>query len=355
MKAIIHIGMPKTGSTTIQTWLNINRVALEAGGVITFGNYRWHAIKHAVFQYALQEMGVDEQIAWVGPSKMSSGDERIVYENWKYLTRKFDEISKISGIFTYSYDMLYRCTAIQMEALDSFLSRYFEDITYVVYIRNTIDFFVSWYSQKLQNGPLYNYFTREYFEFLNECAADLEPFGRECSFGNLFEWKKMVGNRLNVRLLESDWLVNEDLIEDFASLFCSPTFGKIGRMNESFAAEYIEYVRFLNREFRDSIPRKLRAKALAILRNESSGKPKLTASDAQANSFREIHREQEEKIRRVFFPDRPFLFSPKFRGSGIAPVPLTSRRKAEIESKIQENMAPEFWAPHKFARNSESS
>ena len=165
----------------------------------------------------------------------------------------------------------------------------------------------------------------------------------------------MVGNRLNVRLLESDWLVKGDLIEDFASLAGVATLDKPLRMNQSIAAEYIEYVRFLNMEVRDKLPRDIRSKVIEILRHESIGKPKLTASDAQAISIRETHRVEEERIKKEFFPDRPFLFSPKSYGNGVAPVPLTDRKKAEIEMEIREKMVPEVWVPEYFVCMADNS
>ena len=356
MKAIIHIGMMKTGSTSIQTWLHSNRAALEDKGMQSnegagrFEKFHQGALKYAVYQTAMHELGADEKTAWVD----SWGElkwEGKMYEFCKLLTNQLEKFSGESGTFIYSDETLYKCNETQMIALDKYLSRFFDDRTYVAYIRNTVDFFVSLYSQKLHSSLFFEWRTQEYLEFLKKCANDLVPYGLESSFGNLFDWNKALGDRLNVRLLESDWLVNGDLIEDFASLVGVAAFGKPGRINESFAAEYVEYVRFLNLEYQNGLPRKIREKALEILKDASSGKSKLAASDAQAKSIRDAHREQEEKIRKRFFPDRPFLFSPKFRGCGVAPVPLTKRRKAKIESEIREKMSPEVWVPHEFARS----
>ena len=57
-------------------------------------------------------------------------------------------------------------------------------------------------------------------------------------------------------------------------------------------------------------------------------------------------------IRQEFFPDRPFLFSPKLRGDGVAPVSLTETRKEEIEFEFQEKMDPDVWAPRDLADGS---
>ena len=358
MKAIVHIGMMKTGSTSIQRWLRSNRVALVEEGAHTLHGPVKPALPlfQAIFQIAVYEMGVDEESAWIGPKRKFEKDVA-KHEACKMMTREIEKLSGESGIFLHCCELIYECNETHMVALDRYLSRFFDEITYVIYIRNTVDFFVSLYSQKIDNNLSYESGTYEFSEFLKKCGSKLIPYGLESSFGNLFAWQGVVGNRLNVRLLESDWLTKGDLIEDFASLAGVATLDKPLRKNESIAAEYIEYVRFLNREFRDNLPRDTRSKIIEILRQESIGKPKLAASDAQAKSIRDIHREEEERIKNEFFPDRPFLFSPRAYGNGVAPEPLTDCKKAEIEMEIREKMAPEVWVPVDFvcaANNSQA-
>ena len=248
-------------------------------------------------------------------------------KNYKFLTDQLMRLSEAAGHFIYSSESLYQCSEIQIIAIDKFLSRFFEEIIYVVYIRNPVDFLVSMYAYKIlyRHNNYYEYGTQEYSEFLKKCASDLIPYGAESSYQNLFNWSHVLGGKLKVRLLESDWLVKGDLIEDFASLAGVASFDKPSRMNDSIAAKYIEYVRFLNREFRYNFPGKIRGKILAVLRNASSRKPKLSASVAQANSIRKLHREQDEKIRKIFFPYRPYLFAPKIRGRAQA---RSARRKS---------------------------
>ena len=63
MKAIIHIGMPKTGSAAIQTWMRSNRAALEDGGKRSIGVEEplREALTFAPLHVALREMGIDER------------------------------------------------------------------------------------------------------------------------------------------------------------------------------------------------------------------------------------------------------------------------------------------------------
>ena len=346
MKAIIHIGMMKTGSSTIQKWLSFNRLALAADGVHSNKGMgmHWRALQHAIFVFAMRNFVLGDKLAKAGPREIAKWES--ICENYNSLTRQLEKLSRDPGIFIYSDEDIFECTEIQMAALDKFLSRFFNDRTYVVYIRNTVDFFLSMYSQKIQGN---RFSTQEYSEFLKKCETDLVPYGLESSYENLFDWHEVIGDKLNVRLLEADWLVNGDLIEDFASLVGVAAIRKPGRRNISFSAEYIEYVRLLNQEFRNNLPHKIRKKAIRILKEMSFGKSKIAMSDTQAKSLRDIHSDQEEKICKIFFPEKPFLFSPKIYGCGKAPTPLTARRKVMIESEIRKKL--EVWKPHELVHS----
>ena len=238
LKAIIHIGMAKTGSSSIQMWLRSNQVALKAERVYSnmgiFGDVLRHGLKHAVYLTALQEFCANERTAWLGPRHKIPGTKQI---SIKIVNLLADQLKKLptesSGIFIYSYERLYGCNEIQIMALDKYLSRFFRDVSYVVYIRDVVDFFVSMYSQKIINNQVNEHATQEYFDFMNKCANVLVPYGPESSFENLFNWDNVLGDKLSVRLLEPDWLVNGDLIDDFASLAGVATLDKPPRMNLS--------------------------------------------------------------------------------------------------------------------------
>lgn len=343
MKAVIHIGMPKTGTTSIQTWLKSNRSALEARGIYSIpSTVDRLTLEYAIFLVAYREMEVDESTAWQGSAILHENMTDLFGRNYQTLNAYFEKLSGQSGIFINSLEVLFRRSEVHMIALDKFLSRYFNEISYTVYIRNTVDFFVSMYSEKLRNF-CQKYGSEEFTRFMSRCENTLVPFGTESSFQHLFEWKKVFGERLDVRLMESDWLYNGDLIDDFASILGIGAFCKPCRMKVSFAAEYIEFVRYLNREFGHAIPKKVRTNIRKILTAASMGKPKLEASDAQANAIHFIHLEQEDRIRKMFFPGRKILYHSKSRGHGVIPVPLTSHRMAKIEDELREEMAPVIW------------
>lgn len=370
MKAIIHIGMPKTGARSIWTWMYSNHAALEAEGVHTLLSAPVPLLLMASIHVATVEHGIDEKTAWHGwdgkPGARALGFEidesatktavslqkRIraekIKQYYQFLVAKLEKLSDKPGTFIWLDERLYDKKNL-ISPLDGLIGRFFEDRIYVVYLRDTVDFFASKYSQDLRDCDE-NFGTMEFSEFLENCAERSGIQNQDRPLENLFAWREVVGEKLNVRLLESEWLIQGDLIVDFSSLLGVGELRKPSIMNESFASEYIEYVRFLNRRFGRSIPDEIRREVLAILREASSGKPKLAASDEQAVSIRKAHGELEEKVRGSFFPDRKYLFSPtKFRGGGVMPLPLTKRRKAMIEAEIIEKLAMD-WDPCDIAR-----
>lgn len=351
MKAIIHIGMPKTGSTTIQTWMRSNRASIEAGGMRSIGvdEPLREALTFAPLHVALHEMGIDRRTLLDDVEIWMRFKADRIEGCYEFLTEEFQKLSCKPGTFICSHEGLYGHGEIHARALDKFLSRFFDDRTYVVYIRDTLDTLLSLYSQKLRNFREVLYTKLDFQDVIDRWTELDHPFGKTSSIEHLFFWDGIVGDKLNVRLLESDWMVNGDLIEDFASLVGFDVRSKPGRTNESFAAEYTEYVRFLNREFGSALPAGIRRKTLEILTAASAGKPKLAVSDEQAERIREKNRDLEDRVRKRFFPDRSRLFSLKSRGPAVMPLPLSDSRKAKIDSEIGEKMKPEVWDPYELA------
>lgn len=297
------------------------------------------SLRNAACHVAMQELGADEETVWPGRWKSERRDT-----DYDVLSKKFEDLSRESGMFVYSHEGLYDCTELHMIALDKFLARFFEEITYVAHIRDSADFFASMYSQKIVNFNK-KYGSIPFSETVDRCMREAIPFAADSDFGNLFEWDGVFGKRFSVRLLESERLFKGDLIRDFASIVGVEAYRIPKKMNESLAAEYIEYARDLLVKFGryQGFRTDFRSPVMETLLEASSGKPKLSVSDDQAKSIYEFRREIEEKIRIKFFPDKVSLFAPKHRGGGIAPAPLTPLGKKEIDALIRKKIPMSVW------------
>ena len=350
MKAIIHIGLPKAGSTSLQRWIYVNRADLESNGVYILAPKEslargWKLIPASMY-VGIHELGFPEQTIRQRLGKPPYEGE--VENIYKSLILEFECMrTSRPRIFLASCERIIWLNESQIIAFDKLLSHYFESRTYIAYIRNTVDYYISWYSQKLYNNNLPR--SMNLHEYLQYCTSDTTSISRESYWHQLFIWEGMFGDNFNVRLLESEWLLENDLYKDFSSLIGVPVYSKPARANESFAAEYIEYVMKINELFGHSIPIDTRRKALNFLQHYSIGKPKLSISEVQAHAIRMKIHDQEEKIRRKFFQTRKSLYSEKSRAQEVLASPLTVNQLAAIDAEIQKAISPTKWDQYRLA------
>lgn len=351
MKAIIHIGLPKTGSTSLQRWINLNQTELESNGVHILTPKRSLSndgqLIPASIYVGIYELGIPEETARQRLGRLPyEGDIENIYKSAIF---EFENM-RASGaeVFLASGERIIWLNQSQIIAFDKLLSNYFESRNYIAYIRNTVDYYISWYSQKLYN----NRFPRRMslHDFLQYCTNDTGIRSRESYWHQIFLWENMFGNNFDVRLLESEWLLGNDLYKDFSSTIGVPVYSKPANANESFAAEYIEYVTKINEIFGHALPLGTRRKAFDFLQHCSIGKPKLNISDKQAHAIHMKTHEQEERIREKFFPKRKKLFSDVCRGQEVLPTPLSVNRMAAIDAEIKKAISPTDWDQFRLVR-----
>lgn len=162
----------------------------------------------ASIQVAMLEFGVDEKAAWQGvegrPIARRLGIEVDEYAGrqavakqkraradkikaaCEFMTGEFEKLSGESGTLIWSDERFFNKKNL-ISALDEILGRFFEDRTYVAYIRNTVDHLVSNYSDKLHRCDE-DFGTMPFLEFLEKCAACPYPLGENSSMENLFVW-----------------------------------------------------------------------------------------------------------------------------------------------------------------------
>jgi hypothetical protein len=134
---------------------------------------------------------------------------------------------------------------------------------------------------------------------LPQCAAGENAVGRE---------------RLDMRLLEPDWLVAGDLIDDFCTAcgISAAGLARPARRNRALSAEAAELLRVFNRTHpvrrpdgrRDPLAVALRQRIEAL---RMPGTPIALSAD-QLERVRQHYKSGNEKLRAARFPDRPELF-----------------------------------------------
>jgi hypothetical protein len=225
---VVHIGFPKTGSTTIQTFLDANDEAL-LGMSIDYTRLGRHERKgHHQLVHELKGMA-----ARVNP--LSGGVADV------------GERARVSGHRTtiISSEIFSACDGDEVRRLHAALSPAGQSFRIVLYIRDLLGFVPSSYAQKIRYG-VNTYDFDEFFE-TRKSERRFEQFEVAERWAGVFGW-----DALKVRVLDPALLLNGDLIDDFlATADLDPDLPQLralprqARVNESAGWKTIEAIRAL--------------------------------------------------------------------------------------------------------------
>jgi hypothetical protein len=313
MRAVVHIGMPKTGSTAIQRFLAKNAAALADRGVahervahgeippqdsqLELGIVQFHRAGVPVpdlatrLSYGLTEPAGHAAYA-AGFAKAFEAAVRARKEDLWILS------SEHVGAWTR--------TQAEARALDAWLGEIFDEVRYVMYLRRQEDYLVSTYSQHLRMGG-----TQRLKEYLD---ANLRPGFT----ARALLWRAVAGERFSVRLLEPDALEDGDLIADFAHVagFDAEGLKRPGRLNQGLSVGAAGFLREMNRVLPQRVAGGQRRNPLMRgvdrrLTRWYAGDRKLALGPQQVARVRKANAKANERLRAAFFPERAELFPPR--------------------------------------------
>ena len=311
MKAIVHIGMPKCGTTSIQNWLNQNAGALAERG-IAYDNASLPG-----YPTTLSHEGIkicqDDLLGTLVENPTIRRMHRIfsLEKQHKFAMRFSDHFgalvrkrSEDTFVISSEYIGANTKTPKGVQALKTWLERYFDDIRYVVYFRRQEDWLASSYSERIKRG-----ITQTLPEMIQRST-------RQNWFRTAALWGNAVGDdRLDIRLMEPDFLIGGDLLEDFAHRIGTTTEGLATppRQNESLSAAEAEFLRVVNTRIEHTVDdgREVNPQKIAIrgaLLQQSLKLPKIRLDAEQVAHVRKVNATSNEKLRTRFFPDREELF-----------------------------------------------
>lgn len=308
MKALIHIGMPKTGSSTIQSFLKINADALRAQGIRHdpvnphFGSQYELAATGLVRAGAVMSDGVALRVLGLRNPDAQRGYVDAFEARLQQGRQAWGE-----GVYLGSSEHIHAwlTRAEQIAALDDMLRRHFDSVQYLVYLRPQLEMVVSAYSERIRRGE-----TLSFDDHFNSRLKALNYWK------SLRLWARVVGEaRITPRLLTPDALVGGDLLDDFCAQAGIDRTGlkTPRRMNTSLSAEAIALRRRLNRFLAVRNRQGGRAKpyqmALRLLeRRLPQPGTRLQLTEAQRAALLADHAEGNEKLRARYFPERATLF-----------------------------------------------
>lgn len=318
-KAIIHIGMPKTGTTSIQEVLSTNRAELIENGFAypRVTGERAHALIGAyMFRAAGKPVGGVE--SHTGPTdKLAEGLRA-------ELAALPDSVRTVIFSSEHAYNQGFFAGSVA--ALHELLQPMFSSMQIVVYLRRQDEKAVSLFSQALRGGgvptsPLpQTPQQRKVFDFDMGFRPWIEVFGKASIDARIFERSSLRGG---------------DVVSDFLAAAGLPELKRPEvSENTSIRSEAQEFLRRFNqipleasmqdtetaaKRSTPSVPR-----APAYLREYlSSAFPGrgMLPSRAEAEAFYRSFEGPNERVRAMFFPDRPTLFEEDFSRYPEAPSP----------------------------------
>ncbi|WP_461308481.1 hypothetical protein [Albidovulum sp.] len=323
--------MSKAGSSTIQGWLRANHVALADQGIRydPFARARPEDLP-ATIGFAC--LGVhlagrtvpDERVrSRFGLDSRAAQASRVAE-----FERRADAAIARADYHTYVISSEYLHNWLGRpewsKAFHVWLAERFDAVDYVFYLRDQVDWIVSAHAQGVKMGS-----TRSLEETLS-------LNGEVNYFAICNRWVLgTAGASFGIRLLERDALTGGDLVADFAALLGATRDSSVEapRLNMAMSAEALRIMLRINRyaaRHPDRLPPAARAAmAQKLLKRPGS---RLALTKEQSLQVARANRENNEKLRRRYFPDRPYLFERSYRilaEAGEVPVAAVPAEKAQ--------------------------
>lgn len=210
-EAIVHIGLNKTGTTSIQDWLESNRDALRADGTL-YPRLAGDGPEDGRHQHFLGLLGfhLDGHLGPRGEVRRKlriatpEDQARVCGACIATLESALDSFRGTRVIFSSEMIAGWIRTPRRVALLDGWFRSYFGTVRYVIYIRDPERWILSRYVQSVTGGS-----TQSLEEFIDKHAhAGL--------FRTLNLWSDTLGrDRLEIRLHDRSALAGGDVVGDF--------------------------------------------------------------------------------------------------------------------------------------------
>ena len=246
MRAVLHIGTEKTGSTFLQRALYKNEIQLKKRAVFLTKSMEYpnNRVLPALFQKE-----VDDWSFRHGASDMP-GHREAVERYLPNIAAELDALQKAEGTVILSSEHCHsRLRDVEaVAALRKFLCKYFDDITVVCYFRQQYSMARSYYSTLLKGSYTESWETfvshevREenyYFNFLKIADVWSEEFGNDACKFRVYDRENLEGGNLFVDFLECIGLGS---VKSFVN-------AKLSDYNKSLSGTEQQIFRLINQYF----------------------------------------------------------------------------------------------------------
>lgn len=300
MKAIVHIGTAKTGTTAIQSFLQSNRSALLARGIL-IPKSLGHAGHRKLAVMARENPGRDNFFKRIGIQDV--GEQQEAIRNWM-AAWDLEIASTPAKTCLISSEHLHsnlQSTA-EVEYLRKLLFERFESVRIVIYIRDQLDLALSLRSTALKSG-------RRKFDI-----ASPNLFSNYDYRETMRRWGEVFGHdAITLRLYERREFLEEDLITDFAQSCGIEVQGlhRPTKANPRLDELGLRLLSDFNRKLKPlglNNEAEQRAKFTQFLEQHFTTGPDMGPGDQTIRDFEAYFSESNEWVRDQYFPHRARLF-----------------------------------------------
>ena len=294
---VLHIGSGKTGTSSIQAFLNRNRERLGDLGLLypQVPGQRRH-VRFGLFFRSDEDL--EQQASWARQKQSSAEEFRKNFR--RDLLEEIERSGKDRVLV--SDEALYGSPADALRRLHTFVATIARATRVVVYLRRQDDHLSSRYQQVVKIGEVRRFTERT--EQMNS-AATYDYHTR------LDTWRRLVEpTEFVVRRFERDAFVDGSLYQDFLDAtgvdLRASELEQVEPRNESLDAEAVEFLRILNIyrvENEGARPGLINNRRLTARLAESSNGPTLTLPEGQLDSFMALWEKSNEAVARDFLGD----------------------------------------------------
>lgn len=301
-RCVLHIGTEKTGTSTIQHFLTVNREALIRDGVIypastgKNGGTQWGFVACADYKSWITDVGVALDIN-------SAADQEAYKDEFRAnLLREFEAAPEANVLIISSEHLHSRLTKRDVIArLKAFLETWVERFEIVLYLRRQDRVAVSLNSTRIKSGNS----SPVLFP-----GAPEGPTPYYFNYDQVYDnWRAVFGEEaMRVRLFSPREWEHGDLVHDFCAICGLRPEGK--RMpvakNESLNQIGADFLLEVNRQLPGMVDGKRNKErdALTLLVSQLCRGKNYPASREEAMAFYHRFLESNERLKKNAFPDR---------------------------------------------------
>ena len=296
---IIHIGIEKTATTSLQSFLRKNDQELLKHGYFlpkSGGEFNQELFAKSFSRGPtnfLKRHGVFERSA---QAKIRDQLQRDIEDEINQL-----KTSPKAMIITSEWLHSKLTTADEVKALGVFLRKFSQKTQVICYLKEQSALANSRYSTSLKFGS-----SRPFGQYIGECSPEITYFNH---FETLSRWSEIVsGNDLSCRLFSKKDLNGRSIFTDFLNqlniLHESDSWLNPSALNQSFSLKGALIFRALNETLAGS---KIPWKHKETLSEALAGSHNFV-TEAEYNRISEAFSSSNEAVRKRFFPNREALF-----------------------------------------------